>query len=108
MQLYADMEDLQAQYEDSYRQKDFEGYKVRHLSTPMLSRPFLICIQRRFNSIVHLYGSLEGALHAFGTACYKQATITASGACGKKTAGEMSEGLDTHIVSTQFFSEFTL
>ncbi|KLO13478.1 hypothetical protein SCHPADRAFT_904198 [Schizopora paradoxa] len=78
--LYADMEDLQAQYEDSYRQKDFEVYK------------------RRFNSIIHLYGSLEGALHAFGTACYKQAAITASGACGKKTAGEMSRELDTHSV----------
>jgi len=75
--LYADMEDVQAQYEIFYRQKDFEGFK------------------RRFSSIISLYGSLGGALLAFGTACHTQVASTASG-CGGKTTTDMSKVLDTH------------
>ncbi len=75
-----------------------KGFKARFFLV-VLQTEILTCFsQRRFSSIISLYGSLGGALLAFGTACHTQVASTASG-CGGKTTTDMSKVLDTHHVS---------
>ncbi len=73
------MEDLQAQYEISYHQKSFKGpgFKVCFIVEMFHSFIFDVEIpiftsQRRFGSIISLYGSFEGSLLTFGTAYHMQ------------------------------------